>query len=172
MGLIINQGHQDTSQDNKFTPIKDSNVLATITKLGMNSFAENTLDVYMQLLNGVHKNRIVIDRVSFDAKSAFSWKYRALRKSANVPYKEDEPSTIDIEELLVGRVVTLDLDITETTDKTGAKKEYQKVTYKKTELTSTTKEADAYPYEAEATDTHTTDTAEVTEDFIDESDWS
>lgn len=170
MGLIINQGKQDTSQDNKFAPIEDKNVLASITKIALNKYAESTLDVHMQILGGVHKNRIVIDRVSFDPKSQFSWKYRALRKSANVPYSEDESATIDIEALLVGRVVTLDLGITETEDKTGEKKQYQKVTYKKTELT-TDKKADSYEYSEDTTSTHVTDTAEVTEDFIDESDW-
>ena len=170
MGLIINQGKQDTSQDNKFAPIEDKNVLASITKVTLNKFAADTLDIHMQILNGIHKNRIIIDRVCFDAKSDFSWKYRAMRKSANVPYKEDESATIDIEALLLGRVVTLDLGITETEDKTGEKKQYQKVTYKKTELT-TDKPADSYEYSEDTATTYSTDTAEVTEDFIDESDW-
>ena len=168
MGLIINQGKHDTSQDNKFAPIEDKNVLATITKVGLNKFDSTTLDVTMQILNGIHKNRIIVDRVCFDAKNDFSWKYRAMRKSANVPYKEDEPTTLDIEALLVGRVVTLDLGITETVDKTGEKKQYQKVTYKKTEIAEGP--ADSYEYTEDKT-THTIDTAEVTEDFIDESDW-
>lgn len=170
MGLIINQGKHDTSQDNKFAPIEDKNVLATITKVGLNKFSADTLDITMQILNGTHKNRIIVDRVCFDAKSDFSWKYRAMRKSANVPYKEDESTTIDIEALLVGRVVTLDLGITEQVDKTGEKKQYQKVTYKKTEL-STDKPADSYEYTEDTTSTHIVDTAEVTEDFISESDW-
>ena len=170
MGLIINQGKHDTSQDNKFSPIEDKNVLATITKVGLNKFDSTCLDITMQILNGIHKNRIVIDKVCFDAKSDFSWKYRAMRKSANVPYKEDEPATLDIEDLLVGRVVTLDLGITETVDKLGEKKRYQKVTYKKTDL-ATDKEADSYEYKEDTASTYTPDTAEVTEDFIDESDW-
>lgn len=170
MGLIINQGKHDTSQDNKFAPIEDKNVLATITKVGLNKFDATSLDITMQILNGIHKNRIVIDKVCFDAKSDFSWKYRAMRKSANVPYKEDEPTTLDIEALLVGRVVTVDLGITETTDKTGEKKQYQKVTYKKTDL-STDKPADSYKHEEDTAIKHVEDTGEVTEDFIDESDW-
>ena len=90
MSLIINQGKQDTTQDNKFNPITEKNVLAQITEIKLASSQTNTLEITMRLLNGANKGRFVFDRVNYDPNSTFSWKYRAVRKAAGCPYNENE----------------------------------------------------------------------------------
>lgn len=167
MGLIIKQGKQDTSQDNKFNPIEEKNVLAEITKIALstNKNLPSTLEVTMQILSGAHKNRCVIDRVCFDPSSPFSWKYRALRKCAGVPYHEDESVTIDIEEVLLHRAVKLDLGIRTVKDKNGEDQQYQNINYKKIDKTEN---ADTYKSNKDNT---LVNTAEDKEDFIDEDEW-
>lgn len=132
MPLVINQGVQDTTQDNKFEPIVAKNVVAQITelKLADSDKMPNTLEVTFRILAGEHKNRFFWDRVTFDPKSQFSWKYRSLRKSAGVPYDEKEPKNIDIEKILLDKAVTVDLGIRKGKNKDGVEQEYQNVVYK------------------------------------------
>jgi hypothetical protein len=130
MALIINQGKQDTTQDNKFNPITEKNVLAQITEIKLATTQTNTLEVTMRLLNGANKGRFVFDRVSYDPTSDFSWKYRALRKAAGCPYNENESAQIDIEKILLNKAVTVDLGIRKGKNKDGVEQEYQNITYK------------------------------------------
>lgn len=130
MALLINQGRQDTTQDNKFTPIEEKNVLAQIFDLAINDRFANTLDVTLRLLDGNHKGRMVVDRVTYDPKSDMSWKYRALRKCAGVPYSESEDAQIDIEALLKNKAVKVDLGIRKGKNKDGVETDYQNITYK------------------------------------------
>jgi hypothetical protein len=130
MALIINQGKQDTTQDNKFNPITEKNVLAQITEIKLASSQTNTLEVTMRLLNGANKGRFVFDRVSYDPASDFSWKYRALRKAAGCPYNENESAQIDIEKLLLNKAVTVDLGVRKGKNRDGVEQEYQNITYK------------------------------------------
>ena len=151
MALLINQGKQDTSQDNKFTPIEEKSVLAQIFDLAINDRFASTLDVTLRLLNGNHKGRIVVDRVTYDPKSDMSWKYRALRKAAGVPYTETEGAQIDIEALLKNKAVTVDLGIRKGKNKDGVETDYQNVTYKviKTQTAEATTPVAQQPAEAE-----------------------
>lgn len=130
MALIINQGKQDTTQDNKFNPIVEKNVLAQITEIKLSSNQTNTLEITMRLLNGANKGRFVFDRVSYDPTSDFSWKYRAVRKAAGCPYSENESAQIDIEKLLLNKAVTLDLSIRKGKNRDGVEQDYQNITYK------------------------------------------
>ena len=130
MALIINQGKQDTTQDNKFNPITEKNVLAQITEIKLASSQTNTLEVTMRLLNGANKGRFIFDRVSYDPTSDFSWKYRALRKAAGCPYNENESAQIDIEKLLLNKAVTVDLGVRKGKNRDGVEQEYQNITYK------------------------------------------
>ena len=130
MSLIINQGKQDTTQDNKFNPITEKNVLAQITEIKLATSQTNTLEVTMRLLNGANKGRFVFDRVSYDPTSDFSWKYRAIRKAAGCPYNENESAQIDIEKLLLNKAVTVDLGVRKGKNKDGVEQEYQNITYK------------------------------------------
>lgn len=132
MGILINQGVQDTTQDNKFNPIVEKNVLAQITeiKLADSMKMPNTLEITFRILQGAHKSRFFWDRVTFDPKSNFSWKYRSLRKAAGVPYSETEPKTVDIEALLLNKAVLVDLGVRTGKNKDGEDTKYQNVIYK------------------------------------------
>lgn len=132
MGILINQGVQDTTQDNKFDPIVEKNVLAQIVeiKLADSNKMPNTLEITFRILQGPHKSRFFWDRVTFDPKSNFSWKYRSLRKAAGVPYSETEPKTIDIEALLLNKAILVDLGIRTGKNKNGEDTAYQNVIYK------------------------------------------
>lgn len=130
MSLIINQGKQDTTQDNKFNPITEKNVLAQITEIKLATSQTNTLEITMRLLNGANKGRFVFDRVNYDPNSDFSWKYRAVRKAAGCPYNENESAQIDIEKLLLNKAVTVDLGVRKGKNQAGEEQEYQNITYK------------------------------------------
>ena len=130
MSLIINQGKQDTTQDNKFNPITEKNVLAQITEIKLAKSQTNTLEITMRLLNGANKGRFVFDRINYDPTSELSWKYRALRKAAGCPYNENESAQIDIEKILLNKGVTVDLGIRKGKNKDGVEQDYQNITYK------------------------------------------
>jgi hypothetical protein len=151
MALIINQGKQDTTQDNKFNPITEKNVLAQITEIKLATTQTNTLEISMRLLNGANKGRFVFDRVSYDPNSDFSWKYRAIRKAAGCPYDENESAQVDIEKLLLNKAVTVDLGIRKGKNKDGVEQEYQNITYK-----ALKQQAPANPAPAQAAPTQPT----------------
>ena len=71
MSLIINQGKQDTTQDNKFNPITEKNVLAQITEIKLATSQTNTLEITMRLLNGANKGRFVASLISVICASTF-----------------------------------------------------------------------------------------------------
>ena len=132
MGILINQGVQDTTQDNKFAPIVEKDVIAQITeiKLADSKKMPNTLEITFRILQGAHKSRFFWDRVTFDPKSNFSWKYRSLRKAAGVPYSETEPKTVDVEALLLNKAILVDLGIRLGKNKDGEETAYQNVIYR------------------------------------------
>lgn len=134
MGLLINQGKQDVTQDNKFNPVVADNVMMEITelKLADSTTAPNTLEVTLRILEGQYRNRFVFDRVQFAPSGGLdmTWKYRALRKCAGVPYDENEPATVDIEALLLHKAVLGDLGIRKGKNKDGEEQDYQNIKYK------------------------------------------
>lgn len=130
MPILINQGKQDTTQDGKFEPIVEKNVTVQITELALSKTQTNTIEVTMRLLSGNSKGRFVFDRVNYDPNSNLSWKYRALRKAAGVPYSDQEPAQIDIEKLLLNKAITVDLGIRKGKNRDGEEQNYQNVTYK------------------------------------------
>lgn len=134
MSLIIPQGKQDTTQDNKFNPITAQDVMLEITELKLAKTQPNTLEVTLRVLDGQHKNRFIFDRVTFDANSPMSWKYRQLRKCAGVPYQDNEPTSIDIEALLLHKAVKADLGVRKGKNKDGEETDYQDIKYKVTSV--------------------------------------
>ena len=126
MGLIINQGKQDTSKDNQFEIILSKDELAQIIKLEMDPDWENTIKVTLKIIgeDSKYKNRLLWDRVSFSGE--FSWKYRNLRKAAGVPYTETEAPNVDIEALLLNKAVRVEL----TARKGNDGNDYQSIKYK------------------------------------------
>lgn len=130
MSLIISQGKQDTTQDNKFNPIVAQDVMLQITELKLAKNQPNTLEVTLRVLDGQFKNRFIFDRVTFDSTSPMSWKYRQLRKCAGVPYQDNEPLSIDIEALLLNKAVKADLGIRKGKNQDGEEQDYQNIKYK------------------------------------------
>ena len=110
MSLFINQGKQDTSNDRTYEVMVSSNEVAQIIKMEMDKNWPDTLNITFKIISeGKYKGRQFWDRISFDPKGQFSWKYRNLRKSAGVPYSESENAKIDIEALLLNKAVTVEL---------------------------------------------------------------
>lgn len=127
MSLFINQGKQDTSNDNSFEPIISNDETAQITKIEMDKNWPDTLNITFKIIGeSSFKGRLFWDRVSFDPKGQFSWKYRNLRKAAGVPYVESEEAKIDIEALLLNKAVKVELS----TRKGNDGNDYQSVKYK------------------------------------------
>lgn len=127
MSLLINQGKQDTSKDlGNFEPFEEKGVAIIIEKIELNQYLAGNINLHLRLKSGEHVNKLVRDTVAYEASNPFSWKYRAVRNCAGVPYKEDEPTNIDIEALLKDKILLADFSINE---KDG--KKYQQVTYKK-----------------------------------------
>lgn len=136
MGLIINQGKQDTSKDNQFEIILSAEETAQIVKLEMDPDWENTLKVTLKIIGeSKYKNRLLFDRVSFSGE--FSWKYRNLRKAAGVPYVESESPNVDIEALLLNKAVKVEL----TARKGNDGNDYQSIKYKTSAVKPTAKPA-------------------------------
>jgi len=142
MPLIIMQGKQDTSKDEvKYEIITASNVLVQITKLSVADNVPSTLNIKMQVLEGPYKNRYVDDRVSFDPTNALSWRYRAVRKAVGIPYKENEPTTIDVEQIFLNKALHVDLSVRKGKDKAGNPKDYQAINYRPMAVTVQTSSA-------------------------------
>lgn len=135
MSLIINQGKQDISQDNQdFELMVSANELAQIIKMELKKDWPDTIEITFKVISeGKYKGRQFWDRVTFDPKSQFSWKYRNLRKAAGCPYTEGENAKIDIEALLLNKAVNVELGTRKGTDGN----DYQKVTYKVSKTDST-----------------------------------
>lgn len=130
MGLIINQGKQDDTQDNKFDIITAENVTAQIMEIKLAKNQTDTLEIKFKILAGQYKNRIFFDRVTYNPTSDFSWKYRALRKAAGSPYSQNEGGNIDIEGLLLNKAVLVDLKGRPGKNRNNEDVMYQNVTYK------------------------------------------
>ena len=173
MALIINQGKQDTTQDNRFEPIVEKGVLAQIMEIKLASTQTNTLEITMRLLNGQHKGRFVFDRINYDPTSQFSWKYRAVRKAAGCPYNENESAQIDIEKLLLNKAVTLDLGIRKGKNSAGEEQEYQNITYKvlKQEATAETPAPETAAAPAKETPEPVSADIQPIPDLTDDTDW-
>ena len=135
MALYINQGVQPKDEQRDYPIIVENGVKMVVDKISLCTFKTGAINVNFRILTGANKNMFVIDTVDFDPESKFSWKYRELRTAAKVPYTEGEPTQIDIEKLLIGRVVTADLSARAGKDKDGNPKDYQNIKYKKPEQT-------------------------------------
>jgi len=128
MGLIINQGkHHDQPE---FVPIDEKDVQMVIEKVELHPQLPSTLKVTFRILAGANKNRVVFDNISYDPASPVAWKYLNLRKSAGVPYSEEEPAQLDIGVLLTSQLVVADLATRNYTAKDGTAKKAQGITYK------------------------------------------
>jgi hypothetical protein len=160
MSLFINQGKQDTSNDKSFEVMVSAEEIAQITKIEMDKDWPDTLNITFKVISdGKYKGRLFWDRVSFDPKGQFSWKYRNLRKSAGCPYNEDEAAKVDIEALLLNKAVTVELLVRKGSDGN----DHQSVKYKASNKTSSAS-AQTHAAPVEETTIEDTESYDVTTD--------
>ena len=150
MGLFINQGKQDASQDTKFDILVAENITAQIVGVKLAQSQPDTLEITFKILAGPYKGRLFWDRVNYNPTSDFSWKYRALRKAAGCPYSDKEGASIDIEALLLNKAVLVDLDGREGKNRKGEKQMYQNVKYKAAPARAAAKAAASEPAPTQA----------------------
>lgn len=124
MGLIIKQGIKELQQDDKWQVYEDNSVQLMITGLEPHKTFADSLKITLKILSGKFKDKTVWDSVSYSGEHV--WKYKALRKSAGVPFSATESEALDIYKLLMNKVVTADL--TKRVDKEG--NEWQNIKYK------------------------------------------
>lgn len=111
MALFINQGIQPETDNIILEKAK-----LTITRLALEDtkFVKEgqkpKLVVTLKILTpGVYQGRVLTTKVDIDPNSSFSRNYRALRSSAKKPYVKGEPAQIDIEKILLNKVVWANL---------------------------------------------------------------
>lgn len=126
MGLLIKQGKHKEDK-----PIKMDYALAQITALRQAKDKDGMpKEGYMQvglvlLTQGAYQGKKISDRMPYVDDEPTSFKYKAIRRSAKVPYDKNEPDTIDIEALLLNKAVGVKLTIYEAEDG----REFQNVAY-------------------------------------------
>lgn len=109
MGFFINQG-KHKEDDGQFTPIISEKELAQITKVSPHKFFDNSIRLDFRIISeGPNKGKMFDDGVPYLPTDPFAWKYQQVRRAAGVPYKEDEPAEIDIEALLLNKIVPVKL---------------------------------------------------------------
>lgn len=110
MGLLIRQGEH---KEDEILKTKEP-VHAKIESIKLAERQDNALTVTFKVItDGKLKGKTFNDLIFFDPEHPASFKYRALRRSAKVPYKKDEPAQIDIEKLLLNKTVLVELDVRE-----------------------------------------------------------
>lgn len=90
--------------------INENCVEARIENLVISQFNfDGNIKVELKLLSGSHKGTILTDKVNCLPNNSTTWKYLELRKSVGVPYSDDEDECLDIDLLLKGKHVGLNL---------------------------------------------------------------
>lgn len=130
MALFINQGKHKI-EEQKIYVIEDAKMQITKVGLGRNP---GILLVTMKFIDGADKGFSISDAVSFDPNSPVAYKYQRLRASAGVPYKEGEAESVDIEALLLNKIIRVKLGKRNYTNKDGEDTVAQNVIYKKPEV--------------------------------------
>jgi hypothetical protein len=127
MGLIINQGKQIVQeikeQRKPLEFIEAEQVQGVIEEITPHNFLEDNISVKVRIIDEPFKNRVVFGDANFNPTSKLNFTYQNLRTSAGYPYKPGENPELDIEKLLLNKVVTMKLFIRQA--KNG--KEYQGV---------------------------------------------
>ena len=111
MGLIINQGMHDPEKVQDYSVIESEKELGQIIEVKPNDYIDNALSVTYKIIGDSSKysGRLVFDTINYDPSHQMSFRYLQLREYAGVPYTKGEPADIDIEQMLMDRVVVLKL---------------------------------------------------------------
>lgn len=124
MSLLINQGIQKEYEEQAI--INAKNVTAVIRKVILHPNFTGALKLTYEILAPKElKGRRFTDIINYDPNHKMAWRYVQLREYVGCPYRKGEGVTVDIERLLINKVVTVDLK--ERVDKNGDA--WQNVTY-------------------------------------------
>lgn len=129
MGLIIDQGKQviqqikETNNQKSYDLIEAEQIQGVIEEITQHKFLQDNLSVKVRIIEDPFKNRVVYGDANYNPTSNLNFTYQNLRTSAGYPYEAGENPKLDIEKLLLNKVVTMKLFIR--TGKDG--KEYQGV---------------------------------------------
>lgn len=125
--MIISQ--QKLENQNTFGVIIDNNVKGKIDNIELIDLDEGILAITIKVTDPRYKGRILKDKVSYHSNTSLTWKYLNIRESAGVPYDDDEPERIDIDDLLLNKEVTMNLSTFNGVSKTGKNFKGQKICY-------------------------------------------
>lgn len=114
---------------NQYGVIIANNVKAKITDIELSDINEGILSITLNIIDERYKGKILKDKVSYHRNHRLTWKYLSIRESAGVPYSIDEPSRIDIDELLLNKVVTMNLSSWQNYTRSGQVYDCQKINY-------------------------------------------
>jgi len=128
MGLIIDQGKQviqevKETSEKKFELIEAEQIQGVIEEVTAHKFLEDNLSIKVRIIEEPFNNRVVYGDANYNPTSKLNFTYQNLRISAGFPYEPGESPKLDVEKLLLNKVVTMKLFIR--TGKDG--KEYQGV---------------------------------------------
>lgn len=131
MGLLIDQGVHDPSNTGGFEVIESAKEIVQITKVELHKFIDNALNVELKIIgqNSKYNGRVVYDAVNFDPEHSMAFRYLQLRERCGVPYKKNEGSQVDVEAILMNKVVAVSLGKKPKKDSPG--EFYQTVRYLK-----------------------------------------
>jgi hypothetical protein len=116
MGLIIDQGKQVIQEvkettEKKFELIEAEQIQGVITEVTQHKFLEDNLSIKVQIIDEPYKNRVVYGDANYNPTSKLNFTYQNLRTSAGFPYEPGENPKLDVEKLLMNKVVTIKLFI-------------------------------------------------------------
>lgn len=127
MGLIIEQGKQIIQEvresQQSFEIIEAEQTQGVIEEITAHKFLADNLSVKVRIIGEPFKNRVIYGDANYNPTSKLNFTYQNLRISAGYPYEQGENPKLDIEKLLLNKIVTMKLFIR--TGKDG--KEYQGV---------------------------------------------
>ena len=129
---IINQSELNRNKNaNNKEIIVASNVRAEIFDIQLSPREEGVLIFKLKIIEGEHANKVVTDKAAYHPNMSTTWKYFQIREAACVPYADDEDDFVDINALLLNKIVCVDLDKFDGLSKSGKKFNGQRITYLK-----------------------------------------
>jgi hypothetical protein len=115
MGLIIDQGKQivqEIKEERKpLEFIEAEQIQGVIEEITAHNFLEDNISVKVRIIDEPYKNRVVFGDANYNPTSKLNFTYQNLRVSAGFPYQPGENPKLDIEKLLLNKVVTMKLFI-------------------------------------------------------------
>lgn len=113
MGLIIDQGKQVIQEVKEskqaFDIIEAEQVQGVIEEVTEHKYLDDNLSIKVRILEDPYKNRVVYGDANYNPNSKLNFTYQNLRISVGFPYEPGENPKLDIEKLLLNKVVSMKL---------------------------------------------------------------